>query len=229
MSKEAIEKVIARAFTKVQEAYEADERTTERSTLLVFPRYTHSACSTKLRTRMCEQELRFAFAEALCEEFRGTDLSYSIETPTQGRYLLSVSNTSTQHGLNDQLPCISEYGESGCFDLVIYEGKDIAYLIEFKARNPKIEQYAKDLLKLSNPIEDGKEGTGNAHRYFIQLVESSDRLTIRSIRDKLTQLSGEEKYTLGKKPVRCLCYSLRHHSEGKPEGKKIIDLTFPLR
>ena len=228
MSEETIEKVVADAFTRVQEAYARREDAERRSTLLIFPVH-HVQHNRKLYVRMCEQELRFAFVEAFNDAFRGTNLSYSVETPTIDRYLFSASNTSTAHGLNDQLPCISPYGEPGFFDLVIYEGRDIACLIEFKARNPVIGKYAKDLLKLSNPIEDGKEGTGSPLRYFIQMVESYDHLTIQSIKGKLKELSEQGKYTQGKKPVRCICYSLGKRHSGEQQGKRIIDLTFPLR
>lgn len=228
MSEETMENIINDAFMRVQEAYARRGDAAGRSTLLVFPIH-HVQHNGKLYVRMCEQELRFAFVEAFNEAFRGTNLSYSVETPTIDRYLFSVSKTSTEHGLNDQLPCISPYGEPGFFDLVIYEGHDVACLIEFKARNPVPEKYAKDLLKLSNPIEDGKEGTGAPLRYFIQMVESYDHLTIQSIKGKLKELSEQSKYTQGKKPVRCICYSLARRHSGEQQGKRIIDLTFPLR
>ena len=73
------------------EAYERSEcqsPSTDRCRLL-FPRYRKKEDGTKGDLRVSEQEARFAFVEALCEE---GNFRYSVETPTEKLYQFTSEN-----------------------------------------------------------------------------------------------------------------------------------------
>ena len=163
-----IEEITKIAFAKVRYAYykAKGEKSIEiiEHTRLVFPRYRDKDEDVKGEIRVSEQEFRFAFVEAFNEVTKDTNYTYSVETPTRDTYLFSEGNTSAEHKLNDQLPCITEYGESANIDLVIYKDDEIVALIEFKSGNPQLEDYEKDMVKLTNI----KESDEKAQRYFIQ-------------------------------------------------------------
>lgn len=130
---------------------------------LIFPRYRVSN-----ELRISEQELRFIFVEVFnqyCEE-NGIELLYSIETPSLDKY--DFRNN----------PQTSEYGQSAMFDLVIFDRSFTRRaLIEFKANNADEKSHLKDIVKLNNP----QEGSEDVLRYFIEVIENSNKRTTESL------------------------------------------------
>lgn len=225
-----IEKITKIAFAKVRYAYykakgeHSDDNKVR--TKLVFPRYRDKDDNVKGEIRVSEQEFRFAFVEAFNEETKGTNYTYSIETPTRDTYLFSEGITSSEHKLNEQLPCITEYGESANIDLVVYNGDEIAALIEFKCGTPKSEDYEKDMVKLTNE----KESDEQAQRYFLQLLESSDDDTINNIKTKrLEVLAQKQKSNKNVRAVNHRCYSLYHKGEKQEQPVHKCSFKFSLK
>ena len=137
------------------------------SYLLVFPKKRDGTL------RISEQELRFEFIHQLLIDKK--KWWYSIETPTMGAYkgfAAGDPECTAEPGKE------SSIGQSGKVDTVIFDktGKRTA-LIEFKANNPKKEDYWKDFVKMNH------EGVPN--NYFVQLLESADRATFKNIEGKL--------------------------------------------
>ena len=185
------------AFNRIDYAYRCQREGKHQKgcgevTRLVFPRYADG------RTRVSEQELRFAFIEAFIasEKVKAMKLYYSIETPTQCKY---KDFSSKPKVANDG------EGRSGEFDMVIFNDKlQRICLIEFKANNPGPIEHKKDLLKLKT--EGSQEQTGEICRYFIEVLESYNNGTISNLKDKVQQ-ENEDKKTV------VLCYSLEQSKD----------------
>ena len=211
-----IENILQLAFKKVQYAYNNhkegenkdnkhdDNKHLSRSRL-VFPSYSNN------ETRISEQELRFAFVEAFneycndCNEKGGDcNLLYSIETPTKAKYS-GFSKTKEN-------PRVDENGRSGEFDMVIFnkELKRIC-LIEFKANNASDLDHRKDFVKLNND----KEGDKKVLRYFVEIIASYDKGTIKNINDKIRSEIEPRQVT------KFVCYSLKNN--GEDISKQIIE------
>lgn len=200
-----IDDIVVDAFNRINYAYrhhregfksnDVKPKEKEIKTRLTFPRYFDVKNQKKnssgaennngeVRTRISEQELRFAFVEAFnayyCEEKdrqkNKYDLYYSIETPTEKKY----------KGFSSGEPKQDIDGRSGEFDLVIFKKENNELkricLIEFKAHNADEKDYWKDILKLNEEKQDniGQE----ALCYFINIFPSYDKGTINSIRAK---------------------------------------------
>lgn len=186
--KEHIDNVIERTFDILLNVYNGCSYNNnsvngrEINSHIIFPKYR----SGKLR--ISEQELRLVFVEQLIAVIRDNnlDIFYSIETPTKDKYLFS--------GL---IPIISEKGKSANFDLVIHDNKyNRIALIEFKAKNSDKKKHQKDFVKLKNE----KEATnGSILKYFIEIVESSNDATFRSLWSKTSNFEDEGII------FRCLC------------------------
>ena len=148
---------------------------------IIFPLYRQQ--ETMNRNRISEQELRFIFVEqfnAYIEKEKAnspelTNLYYSIETPTNKRYIFSKDKNDPAVVENEK----SKEGVSARTDLSIYEyekenEKEVGIfikkaLIEFKAHDPEQKNYRKDLCKLIN--ENPKESERRYLKYFIQIVD----------------------------------------------------------
>ena len=112
--KSIIDNILSDAFKRIEYAYqhhcENSPKTSHNElTRLVFPSYANE------KTRISEQELRFAFVEAFnayCDENK-INLFYSIETPTRKRYYFSGSDPKNVSQ--------NERGRSAEFDLVIFD------------------------------------------------------------------------------------------------------------
>lgn len=211
-----VEDVMSLAFTKVQKAYdnhrEYDVKKKNASvsyedTAIVFPMYGEHITDEKRKTRISEQELRFAFVEAFKKLNEDNKYYFSVETPTNSKYLFKGKNTPRI------IPPNKKGGKSGQFDLVIHDSNmKRVCLIEYKAGSPSEKEIKKDFLKLANPDED-VDGT-NPLRYFIHLVENdltcNDSTKIKNARDWLPTAQGLTK------PF-CIaiyrCYSLIKKSE----------------
>ena len=171
--KEQIESIISKTFEAICRVYKTNRENSnslsEKDSRIVFP------LKRSKEIRVSEQELRFVFVEQFnkyCSE-NSCNLFYSIETPTQKEYNFSNPNSINQR--------------SGCIDLVIFnsEGERIC-LIEFKANNPKEDNYKKDFIKLDN--EDVELG------YFIQIVENSETTTVLNIENKIEYFKKQAIY-----------------------------------
>ena len=151
----------------------------DRQGTLVFPRYFHSAAASESeKTRISEQELRFAFVQAFNELV--DNYFYGIEVPTKDRYRFNDENGKIN-------PTINENGRSGSFDMVIYDDRlRRVGLIEFKASYPDAGYFAKDFLKLANPVEDIH--VIGIKSYFIHIVKnfSSKKIISRIGRSNCT-------------------------------------------
>ena len=146
-------------------------------------------------TRVSEQELKQIFIEQLNKEIeKGWDVYYSVETPTEKKYRFEGKDKPEQN----------ESGRSANFDLVIHNNKfERIALIEFKANNPKLNDYLKDLVKLNEENHEGK-----VLRYFVQIVKNSDKGTENSLQKKMKD--NEDIYW---------CYSLEKGKRINPPEK----------
>ena len=178
-----ISEIIYLTFSRLQEVYNHQQESSPGNnqfysgktghSRLVFPMYGKHRNN---ETRVSEQELRFAFVETfnmVCDE-KNLDLYYSVETPTSAR---------TYSGFAKGTPRSDDpEGRSAEFDLVIFDKnfKRVA-LIEFKANNSDFNSHLKDFLKLDN----SSEGDKDVLRYFIEIVKSSNKNTIQSLRNKV--------------------------------------------
>ena len=170
-SKQHIETVISETFKTLQKVYNSQQESfngpkqIDTGSRLLFPSKRNED------TRISEQELRFVFVEQLNKEIQsGWDVFYSIETPTKASY----------SGFSTGNPNVDEKGRSAEVDLCIHDNRfgRIA-LIEFKAHNPREEDYLKDLYELSIKEEEGEL------RYFINILKNADNGTIKSINEKI--------------------------------------------
>lgn len=135
---------------------------------IIFPSYR------KGEIRVSEQELRFVFVEQFnkyCDNNVDFDAFYSVETPTEEKYVFS--NKSDPHKV---ILDSDEKGKSAMVDLTIHSasGERIC-LMEFKSHNPEPFAYNKDFAKLN-----GERASG----IFVQILENANGRTIKSIRKK---------------------------------------------
>ncbi len=207
--KDAIDKVIGRSFNAITDLYNKKNDHTR----LKFPQYTHG--SQKGKPRVSEQEFRQLFVEEfniitneLC-----IDWYYSIETPTKKKYRFSGEDN----------PGESEYGVSGRFDLTIWLNDKMVAVIEFKAGNASPQNYEKDICKLVNP----DEGEKDTLRYFVNILEDSNQITIDSLDKKLTVCMNKigEKLKVRKKDKKTIHYwflSMGVHRQRNKYSKEFI-------
>lgn len=171
---------------------------------LIFPPYSDEERDGELR--VSEQELRFTFVDVFNEycripENNASDLRYSVETPTNGKYRFK----------NTDAPQIDDNsGISGNMDLVIHDknGERLC-LIEFKANNPEPKDIEKDLVKLTNCEERDRETGKPIPRYFIGMVKSNQpKGTKKSIKEKLDKIRVKPKEERNKEKVHILFFNL---------------------
>lgn len=125
--------------------------------------------------RVSEQELKQIFIEQfnlVCKN-RDLDYLYSVETPTENKYLFKGDGAPKVINNNEA------EGQSALIDMSIHDncGKRVA-LIEFKALNPNPDNYHKDFVKLG--CEQGED----VCRFFIHLITECDSGTIKNINGK---------------------------------------------
>jgi len=205
--KPIIDNIITDAFDRIEYAYQYHREGIKKDgiepmgedikTRLIFPRYFdtkdqnkinrgNKSNNIKVRTRISEQELRFAFVEAFnaSDGVKENHLFYSIETPTEGRYYFS--------GKEPKMVSKDKKGRSAAFDLVIYD-KNLTRicLIEFKAKSVKPKDYIKDLLKLYKEIDNNE----TVLCYFINVFRSSDSGTIPTMKNKIKLFAEKEGFS----------------------------------
>ena len=178
---EFIEDIIHKTFIEIDRVYSNSLNINETDIILsgsrlIFPKYSSSNKTNPDKLRVSEQELRFAFVEIFSKKCESTNSRYyySIETPTEEKYIFSEKVTIGKNYPRkaDEQDLCNNKGESARFDLTIYnsEHKRIC-LIEFKNNDSDPDNYKKDFLKLST------EGSG-CLCYFIDLIEASDSGTL---------------------------------------------------
>ena len=160
---EFIEDIIYKTFIEIDRVYQNSLNINETDIILsgsrlVFPKYSSSNKSNPDKLRVSEQELRFAFVEIFSKKCEGTNSNYfySIETPTEEKYIFSEKVMGKNYPRKaDEEDLSNKKGESARFDLTIYnsEHKRIC-IIEFKNNDSNPDNYKKDFLKLST------EGSG---------------------------------------------------------------------
>lgn len=177
-----IEDILIATINSLKYAYEHNKeacqnkncKRNEYFTRIVFP--TRRIESKNGKTRISEQELRFAFVEQFnkyCDN-QNLDYYYSIETPTNDTY----------SGFADHNPQIDPKGRSGAFDMVIHDNSlNRICLIEFKEGLNGHNEYDKDFLKLSNL----NEGNDNVPRFFIEILREVDEEKMKSLKSKFTE------------------------------------------
>jgi hypothetical protein len=205
-----IEEITRRSFKVIKKVYafqrEAEpqnkENLPEIGSRILFPKYSeHRKPSEKDRTkpsekdRISEQELRFIFVEQLNKyaDENNIDLYYSVETPTSKSYVFNEDNggpkvvASEGEGVSARIDLAIMAKDAGNF-------KRIA-LIEFKAHNPDVNDYRKDICKL---INEEWEDNPDCLKYFIQVINvKNEQRTWNNIENKkitaIDNLKEEDK------------------------------------
>jgi hypothetical protein len=135
---------------------------------LIFPQKVQ-AKGTKLKDRISEQELRLLFIEEFKEVNK--NLFYSIETPTEEKYKFGDS-------YNEIVKNVDVHKTSASIDMCVFESVSDKYErilnIEFKHKNTKDKNIAKDILKLLREKQDGS---------FIHLLNNTDSGTLRNAKE----------------------------------------------
>ena len=209
--KTLIDKIIDNTFKVIKEVYvhqnenKPNKKSSNVGSRILFPKYSSGD------TRISEQELRFIFIEQFYAYINGhkelNNLYYSVETPTEENYIFSKDKGDPK--VVDKKDKNGNKGVSARTDLTIYEKEGDKFtkkaLIEFKARNPVIENYEKDFCKLNN-----EENT--SIKYFIQIIKNYDKETLKSIKDKIKNKNDNINY-------KCYCLD-----KGEDITRKITDI-----
>lgn len=214
--KNAIDSILKETFKEISNAYKWQKEKRDNSesaagsskSLIVFPKYkdTNDTNDKKYKTRVSEQELRFIFVETFNNHFNNNrNKFYSVETPTNKSYVFDKDNGGPKV-VSDKGKNEKNKGVSARIDLVIMakeaDGtfKRVA-LIEFKAHNPDVNDYKKDICKLINEEENNPE----CLKYFIQIINVKNlKRTLKNITEKIKDTNAlKEK---GKKLEYCINY-----------------------
>lgn len=174
-------KVIKKVYASQREAkQENKENLPEIGSRILIPKYSeHRKPSEK--DRISEQELRFIFVEQLNKyaDENNIDLYYSVETPTDKSYVFDEDNGGPMvvapkgKGVSARIDLAIMAKDAGNF-------KRIA-LIEFKAHNPDVNDYRKDICKLINEERDNPD----CLKYFIQIINvKNEQRTWNNIENK---------------------------------------------
>ena len=170
--KERIVEILDRTFKVIDACYQHNNEATAKAnssfagTRLIFPELRNK------KSRISEQELRFAFIDQFIRYCQNPATSweafYSVETPTEGQYLFKNGKPKRD----------DKNGRSANIDVCIHDktGNRVC-LIEFKALNPKQNDYLKDFVKLN------EENVSPA--FFVQLLKAQDSGTIKNILEKI--------------------------------------------
>lgn len=246
---EIIEDITQRSFDVIKKVYdfqreakpENKKNLTEIGSRILFPKYSEKRKTSekdRIKDRISEQELRFIFVEQLNKYAvkENMDLYYSVETPTDESYVFDEDNggpkvvsksNKTDGGENENN---INKGVSARIDLVIMakeaDGtfKRVA-LIEFKAHNPDVNDYRKDICKLIN--EEGNNP--DCLKYFIQIINvnaKNENKTWENIKNKkiiaINDLDGRnEKKEMYSIEYRCYNLGSMQRKCGKIEDGEL--------
>ena len=146
---------------------------------LIFPNYEQD----DKKTRISEQEARFAFCHAF-EENAEPKLYYSIETPTEKKY-----------SFKRKIIIDMEKGQSAQSDMSIFKLDDSNFKqiinVEFKAHNVELSHIEKDFLKLLAEPH---------HGLFFHLIKKVGKNTL--ISENKTQYGILDKYNKSIKKIK---------------------------
>jgi len=187
--KNALKSVIVNTFKTIDEIYENrnGEITNSNGSRLIFPCYSSQNITNQNQVRVSEQELRFVFIEEFCKycDNNKLDYYYSIETPSQFKYVFSEKIESgkplpRKADNNDESPV------SARFDMAIHDkDRKIVALIEFKNNESDSDKYEKDFIKLHEEKE-------NRICLFIDLIEASNSGTLKNgIKKRLSKIQTD--------------------------------------
>lgn len=208
-----IEDIIYKTFLEIDRVYKNSLNVNEANIVLsgsrlIFPKFSSANKNNPNKLRVSEQELRFTFVELFSKECENPNNNYyySIETPTEEKYIFSEKDTNGKSDPRkaDEEDLNNKKGKSARFDLTIYDSqyKKIC-LIEFKNNDSKLDNYIKDFLKLS------EEGEG-CLCYFIDLIEASDSGTLpHGIMPRIKQI--DKKFLHG---VTYIAHCITNRGEG---------------
>ncbi len=217
---EAIIKATFSALNDINKTQKEGENKTPTGKVsrLIFPQY--STIHRGGETRYSEQELRFLFVEKFNQycAFHNLPWFYSVETPTEHKYLLS------KKGETLDVPEVDVDGaKSAMIDMAIH-GQDLERiaLIEFKANNPKDSCYTKDFLKLREEAQNKED----LQTFFVMYVESYDDDTIASLNEKIEMKKDGEDKKYKSSRTKFYCYSLSDERKKwiVSDGKRIDDV-----
>ena len=142
---------------------------------LIFTCYSDMNKTNHHQVRVSEQELRFVFIESFCKycNEQNLDYYYSIETPSQYKYVFS-EKTESGKPLPRKADEDDESPVSARFDMAIHDkDRKIVALVEFKNNESDSDKYEKDFIKLHEEKED-------RICLFIDLIEASDSGTLKN-------------------------------------------------
>lgn len=192
--KDALIKIIKDTFETIDKIYfetidkiyknRYGEITNSNGSRLIFPCYSNQNKTNKDQVRVSEQELRFVFIEKFCKycDDNNLDYYYSIETPSQYKYVFSEKIESGKP-LPRKADKEDESPVSARFDMAIYnKNRKIVALVEFKNNESDSDKYEKDFIKLYEEKED-------RICLFIDLIEASNSGTLENgIKKRLSKI-----------------------------------------
>ena len=184
--KDALKEIIINTFKTIDEIY--DNRygkiTYNNGSRLIFPCYSSQNKTNQNLVRVSEQELKFIFIETFCKycDDNKLDYYYSIETPSQYKYVFSEKIESGKP-LPRKADKEDESPVSARFDMAIHnKDRKIVALIEFKNNESDSDKYEKDFIKLYEEKED-------RICLFIDLIEASNSGTLENgIKKRLSKI-----------------------------------------
>ncbi len=184
--KDALKEIVKDTFKTIDEIY--DNRygkiTYNNGSRLIFPCYSSQNKTNQNLVRVSEQELRFIFIETFCKycDDNKLDYYYSIETPSQYKYVFSEKIESGKP-LPRKADKEDESPVSARFDMAIHnKDRKIVALIEFKNNESDSDKYEKDFIKLYEEKED-------RICLFIDLIEASNSGTLENgIKKRLSKI-----------------------------------------
>lgn len=184
--KDALKEIIKDTFKTIDTIYNNryGEITDNKRSRLIFPCYSSQNKTNQNLVRVSEQELRFLFIETFCKycDDNNLDYYYSIETPSQYKYVFSEKIESGK-----PLPRKADKEDvspvSARFDMAIYnKNRKIVALVEFKNNESDSDKYEKDFIKLYEEKED-------RICLFIDLIAASNSGTLENgIKKRLSKI-----------------------------------------
>lgn len=183
--KDALKEIIKDTFKTIDTIYNNryGEITDNNRSRLIFPCYSSQNKTNQNLVRVSEQELRFIFIETFCRYCKDKELDYyySIETPSQYKYVFSEKIESGKP-LPRKADKDDESPVSARFDMAIHDkDRKIVALVEFKNNESDSDKYEKDFIKLHEEKED-------RICLFIDLIEASDSGTLEGIKKRLSKI-----------------------------------------
>ena len=184
--KDALKEIIKDTFKTIDTIYNNryEKITDNNGSRLIFPCYSSQNKTNQNPVRVSEQELRFIFIETFCKycDENKLDYYYSIETPSQYKYVFSEKIESGKP-LPRKADNEDESPVSARFDMAIHnKDRKIVALIEFKNNESDSKKYEKDFIKLYEEKED-------RICLLIDLIEASNSGTLENgIKKRLSKI-----------------------------------------